>query len=81
MNQSPTGNPMIPVKFIPYLVALAGVIAAVMTIAPPDSLVFKIALGANTVLSVLGIASPGLRKPAPVIDSEDEALKIVREKQ
>lgn len=59
---SPTGSPLIPVSWVPYLVAVSAVLGVVVMVAPPHTILFKVAAASLGVLSALGIASPGLRR-------------------
>lgn len=59
---SPTGAPLIPVSWVPYLVVLSSLCGVVVMVAPPHTIGFKVATAALGVLTALGIASPGLRR-------------------
>lgn len=67
---NPTGTPLIPPKAVPWLTALA-VLAGVVAGGPAMGLTFippavsGVAAALVAVLTALGIASPGLRKPSP----------------
>ena len=70
VNPNPTGTPVIPPKLVPWLTALAalaGVVAAGpsigLTFIPPA--VVGIATALLAVLTAVGVASPGIRKPSP----------------
>lgn len=70
VNPNPTGTPVIPPKAVPWLTALA-VLAGVVASGPTIGLTFippavaGIATALVAVLTALGIASPGIRKPSP----------------
>ena len=70
INPNPTGTPIIPPKVVPWLTALA-VLAGVVASGPAVGLTFippavvGVATALLAVLTALGIASPGLRKPSP----------------
>ena len=70
INPNPTGTPIIPPKLVPWLTALA-VLAGVVASGPSIGLTFVppavvgVATALLAVLTALGIASPGLRKPSP----------------
>lgn len=70
INPNPTGTPVIPPKFVPWLTLVAvlcGVVASGpaigLTFIPPA--VVGVATALLAVLTALGIASPGLRLPPP----------------
>jgi hypothetical protein len=70
INPNPTGTPIIPPKVVPWLTALA-VLAGVVASGPAIGLTFVppavvgVATALLAVLTALGIASPGIRKPSP----------------
>jgi len=65
MNQSPTGNPLLPAKVVPFLLLLAAIAQALVFVLPEHTLGAKIAQGVVAVLAMLGLASPGLRSAPP----------------
>lgn len=62
---SPTGLPMLPAAVVPYLATLVGVAAVLVNVLTPGTIAFQIASGVLAFGTVLGLASPGLRKALP----------------
>ncbi len=62
MEKSPTGTPILPPAAIPYLVGVAGIAATAETVLPPHTVAAHVARFVLLLMSVLGIASPGLRR-------------------
>ncbi len=59
---SPTGTPVLSTKFVPWMVGIVGLAGVALTVLPEHTIGYKIALGVVALGSLLGIASPGMRK-------------------
>lgn len=60
---SPTGTPLISPKAVPYVAASAGILSIVQQIIPQHTIFAQIlGFALPALVSILGIASPGLRR-------------------
>lgn len=59
---SPTGTPVLSPKVVPWLTALASVLAAGVATLPSHTLAWRICAGLSGLFGIMGIVSPGLRK-------------------
>lgn len=62
MEQSPTGNPLLPPKAVPFLIVLVLLAEGLAQVLPQHTIGAKIAHGVAALGTVLGLASPGLRR-------------------
>lgn len=59
---SPTGQPILPPKAVPWLIALVGAAWTATEVLPPHTIAYKVAWGIAGIGALLGIASPGMRR-------------------
>ncbi len=59
---SPTGQPVLPVKVVPWLAAVVGAAGIGLTLLPSHTLGYKICGLVVAFGGLIGIASPGLRR-------------------
>lgn len=59
---SPTGRPVIPPRFVPWIVALVCIAEGLAQILPAHTVGARLAQGAVALAAAVGIASPGWRR-------------------
>jgi hypothetical protein len=59
---SPTGTPVIPQVAVRVAAAVVGIAGVLMTTLPPHTVGFRLCAGIVALGTMLGIASPGVRK-------------------
>lgn len=59
---SPTGTPLVPVKYVPFISAALALAGVVVQFVPAHTIAHKIALGLISFGGLFGVVSPGLRR-------------------
>lgn len=65
------GLPVLPVKLVPYLASLVSLAAVAVQFFPPHTVAFQVASAIISLGGVLGLLSPGLRKPQAQVEAAE----------
>jgi hypothetical protein len=61
-SSSSYGPPLVPVKVVPWLVAVVGLAGAAVQTLPPHTIAWKVAAAITSFGGLFGVVSPGLRR-------------------